>query len=184
MKLSILLLLPVASVAFAPVRVPGLRTLPSPSVVVNKNEIEDACDTITSTTEDVLEKADDVVLSRVMRVVDHAPILVTLKCLTDKAGIACSKWSINANPSAFAGLQTALPVPTWCFNVWALIAAAQVASVAKSALAENTNELSQNDITATAAANFAATRAIGSANAVLDTGLAAVVSGYALRKNV
>lgn len=179
MKLSLLFLLPVASLAFAPVRVPS--AVPMRSLVVTRNEVDDACEKITDKTEDVLDKADSMVLGRAMRFVDHAPILVTLKALAEKAG--SSKWGIDASASAFTGLSTALAVPTWCFNIWALVAVAQIASVAKSALAEDQNELSQKDISTTALSNFLAARTIGSSCALGDTALTAVVSGYALRKN-
>jgi hypothetical protein len=123
------------------------------------------------------------VLSRVMRVVDHAPSLFSLKCLADKAGMAVAKSGIVASPSSFTGLGTAIAVPTWCFNIWALVAVTQLASVAKSALAEGGNELTQKDITSTTIANVLASRAVGSANPLRDTALTAIVSGYALRKN-
>jgi hypothetical protein len=180
MKLSLLFLLPAASVAFAPARF-ATRTN---GVTVTRNELDDACEKVVSKTEEVVEKADSLVLSRVMRFVDHAPILLSLKCLTDKAGMACTKTgAITASPSSFTGLGTALAVPTWCFNIWALIAVTQLASVAKSALADGGNELTQKDITSTAIANVLASRAVGSANPLRDTALTAIVSGYALRKN-
>jgi len=183
MKLSILFLLPAASIAFAPARFPGHAVAPmrSPNLVF-RNELDDACETVVGTTEDLIGKADDLALSRVMRAVDHAPMIFTLRALCDKAGISAKMWSVSSNPSAFAGLTTALTVPTWCFHVWALIAVAQMASVTKSVLAADANELSQADITANSAANFMAARAIGSANPLQDTLLAALVSGYALRK--
>ena len=91
--------------------------------------------------------------------------------------------SCQKAPEAFGGLSTALSVPTWCFNVWALAAVAQLASVAKSALSSDRDELSQSDITAGAVSNWAAARMVGSANPLRDTIVAAVVSGYALRNN-
>lgn len=184
MKLSLIaLLLPAASLAFTPVSVPSPATRsPLFRPVPLNNEFDQACESITSTTEDYVGKADDLVLSRVMRLVDHAPMLYTLKALTDKAGISASLSGITSNPSAFGGLSTALAVPTWCFHVWTLIAICQVASVAKSVLASDSNELSQADITANTAANLAAARLIGSSNPLRDTILSAVVSGYALRQ--
>lgn len=177
MKFTLLCLLPLVT-AFAPVaRVNKL----SPTIL--QNELDDTCAQINEKTEEALDKADNLVLSRVKRFIDHAPMIVTLKALADKAGMAVSRSSINASPGSFTGLSTALPVPTWCFNVWAIIAIAQVASVAKSALASDSNELSQADITTSAMANFMATRAIASANPLRDTALTAIVSGYALRQN-
>jgi hypothetical protein len=181
MKLSLFFLLPIASVAFAPASRFATRTN---GITVTRNELDDACEKIVSKTEECIEKADNLVLSRVMRFVDHAPILLSLKCLADKAGMACAKSGvITTSPTSFTGLGTALAVPTWCFNIWAVIAVTQLASVAKSALAEGGNELSQKDITSTATANFLAVRAVGSANPLRDTALTAIVSGYALRKN-
>ena len=84
-------------------------------------------------------------------------------------------------PEAFTGLATALRVPTWCFNVWAVAAIAQLASVAKSALSSDRDELSQADITSSAVSNWAATRMVGSSNPLRDTVVAAIVSGYAMR---
>jgi hypothetical protein len=180
MKLSLFFLLPIASVAFTPASRFATRTN---GITVTRNELDDACEKVVSKTEEVIEKADNLVLSRVMRVVDHAPILFSLKCLADKAGMAVAKSGIVASPSSFTGLGTAIAVPTWCFNIWALVAVTQLASVAKSALAEGGNELTQKDITSTTIANVLASRAVGSANPLRDTALTAIVSGYALRKN-
>jgi hypothetical protein len=182
MKLSLLLLLPVASVAFAPVQLPSRVVPMRSSSLVTRNELDDACEKVTDTTEEYIGKADDLIVSRVMRVADHGPMIWTLKALADKAGMSATRVGICAAPATFTGLGTALAVPTWCFNVWALIAVAQVASVAKSALASDGNELSQADITAHSVANWVAARAIGSATPLRDTLLTAVVSGYALRK--
>ena len=177
MKFSVLFILPAMSLAFAPVRIHVV-----PSTIVRKNQVSEFCDNITGKTEDAIAKADDLVISRAMRLADHAPILVTLKALADKVG--SSRWGIDAAPSAFAGqIGTALTIPTAVFNVWALISICQLASVAKSALADGQNELSQVDITSTAIANVMATRAIGSSTPLLATGLTALVSGYALRRN-
>lgn len=149
-----------------------------------KNELDNAAEKIVSTTEEYVGKADEVVLNRVMRVVDHAPAFFTLKKLADAGGVTPGVgiivWPI-CNTEAFTGLSTALSVPTACFNVWGFIAAFQALSLAKSALASDSNELSQADITALAAANWVATRAIGSANPLRDTILTAIVSGYAVR---
>lgn len=151
------------------------------SGAITKNAVDDACDKVTDTVEDVMEKGDSIVLKRAMRFVDHAPMLYTLKKLAEKAGWAAEKWSVDAPASAFTGLDTAMAVPAWCFNIWTLIAVTQVASVVKSALAEDSNELSQRDISTSALATFMATRAIGSENLLLNTGLTALFSGYALR---
>jgi len=72
---------------------------------------------------------------------------------TDRLTLALSLLScqITSNPETFTGLATALSVPKFMFNVWAAICAFQALSIAKSALASDGNELSQADITATAA---------------------------------
>ncbi|KAL7490671.1 hypothetical protein ACHAWT_000222 [Skeletonema menzelii] len=191
MKLHLFLLLPIVT-AFAP-EASLVNTHRHPSVarggdVALKNELDTAAEKIISTTEEYVGKADDVVLNRVMRVVDHAPAFVTLKALADAGGMDVlgtfilwnpSTWKCNAD--AFAGLSTALSVPNAFYNIWGAICAFQALSLAKSALASDSNELSQADITATTAANWVATRAIGSANPLRDTILTAIVSGYAVR---
>lgn len=48
-----------------------------------------------------------------------------------------------------------------CYNIWAICAVLQLASVAKSVLADK-DELSQADITAMAASNFFVARMVGS----------------------
>lgn len=186
MKLASLLLLPAAAVAFAPVSPIVVSPTRASTVTLHDalDDVDDAVKKIEDTTEKYAGKADDLVLNRAMRFANHAPILVTLKALADKAGMSATlTGSVTANPGAFAGLSTALSVPTWCYNVWALAALSQLASVAKSALASDSDELSQADITATAVSNFAAVRMIGSANPLRDTIITALVSSYALRNN-
>lgn len=163
------------SMAFAPLHI---RALPK---TIAKNQVTSIVDTINTKAEDTIGKADDLLISRAMRFADHAPILFTLKALVDKAG--ASRWGIDVAPSAFSGVGTALSIPTSVFNIWALICVCQLASVAKSALADGGNELSQADITATAIANIMATTAIGSATPLRSTALTALMSGYALRRN-
>lgn len=175
MKFTALLLIPISASAFAPA---AKVAFPKTALF---NEVDDICETVTSKAEDVLQKTDEIALSRVMRVVDHAPLLFTLKTLADKAGMSISRSGITAATASFGGLSTALPVATWACNVYALAAIVQLASVAKSALADGGNELSQGAITAAAATNWAVARAIGSANPLLDTALVAVISGHSLR---
>ena len=191
MKLH-LFLLPIAAAAFAldASHVVSTHHRHHPNIarggdVALKNELDGAAEKIVYTTEEYVGKADDVVLNRVMRVVDHAPAFFTLKALADAGGVSTAFSGISlpiaCNAEAFTGLTTALSVPTAAFNVWGAICAFQALSLAKSALANDSNELSQADITATAAANWVATRAIGSANPLRDTILTALVSGYAVR---
>jgi hypothetical protein len=147
--------------------------------------IDDVGEKVIDTTEEYVKKADDVILGRLMRIMDHAPAFVTLKALADAGGISASLSSIVSHPETFqsAGLDMALDVPTMSFEIWTLICVFQVLSLAKSALASNGNELSQSDITALAMSNWVAARAIGSENPLLDTMIVALVSGYALRNN-
>lgn len=186
MKLHLLLLLPVATMAFAPDAARVTTSHPYTTVgrggeVALKNGLDDAAEKIVSTTEEYVGKADDIVLKRVMRVVDHTPAFVTLKALADAGGISASMSGIACNAGAFTGLNTALSVPTASFNVWAAVCAFQALSLAKSALASDGNELSQSDITAMTAANWVAARAVGSANPLRDTLLTALISGFAVR---
>ena len=93
MKLHLLLLLPVATMAFAPDAARVTTSHPYTTVgrggeVALKNGLDDAAEKIVSTTEEYVGKADDIVLKRVMRVVDHAPAFVTLKALADAGGIS------------------------------------------------------------------------------------------------
>lgn len=145
--------------------------------------IDDVGEKVMGTTEEYVKKADDVILGRVMRVMDHAPAFVTLKALADAGGISASLSSIVSHPETFTGLDMALDIPTMTFEIWTLICVFQALSLAKSALASNANELSQSDITALALSNVVAARAIGSTNPLRDTILVALVSGYALRNN-
>ncbi|KAL7533375.1 hypothetical protein ACHAXR_005188 [Thalassiosira sp. AJA248-18] len=180
MKLSLLFLLPLASIAFNPEASRVINQQRGGELTL-KSDLGDAAEKVVSTTEEYVGKADDLLLNRAMRVVDHAPAFFTLKALADAGGISASLSGITSNPGAFTGLGTALSVPTASFNVWTAICAFQTLSLAKSALATDGNELSQADITATAAANWVATRAIGSASPLRDTILTAIVSGYAVR---
>lgn len=157
------------------------RPLKHTSKLIQYNEIDNVCETLTDTADDALEQADKYVLNRAKRVLDHAPMLWTLQQLYKKAGMVVNSKTINANPSVFSNLPTALSVPTWCFGVWAVIMVSQVVSVVSSSLKSDNNDLSQADITATSMANFMAMQAIGSANPLRATALTALVSGYGVR---
>jgi len=145
MKLSLLAaLLPAASTAFAPEASLASIHRPRGGGFALRNEIDDAAEKIVSATEEYVRKADDLVVNRAMRVVDHAPAFFTLKALADAGGISASmKNGLASNPAAFEGLGTALTVPSVMFNVWAAVCVFQALSLAKSALASDGNELSQ-----------------------------------------
>ena len=66
-----------------------------------------------------------------------------------------------------------------CYNIWAICAVLQLASITKSVLADK-DELSQSDVTAMAASNFFVARMVGSGS-LQDTVLAALVTGYSVR---
>ena len=68
-------LLPVAAIIFA--RAPCFPTRTT-GITVTDNELHDMCKKVVSKTEEVMEEADNLVLSRVMRFVDHALVLLSL----------------------------------------------------------------------------------------------------------
>lgn len=153
-----------------------------------KNALDDTAESCVSTTEKYVGKADDLVLNRAMRVVDHAPAFVTLKALADAAGVdlgltpAAIMALVSGGANADCGLATALSIPAFMMSTVAkAYILFQALSLAKSALASDENELSQSDITAATATNFVAARAIGSANPLRDTIITALVSGFAIR---
>jgi len=184
MKLALFFAFPLSAMAFAPLNTP-IRTVPNfglSSLTAVKMDVEGIITQATDLTEEYSGKADNLVLNRAMRVFDHSPQLFTLKALMDKAGISVSTTGVASNPEVFGGLATALSVPTWCFNIWAVIAVTQITSIAKSVLSSDGNELSQGDITAASVANFAAVRAIGSTAPLRDNVILALVSAYNMRK--
>ena len=95
------------------------------------------------------------VLNRAMRIVDHAPAFFTLKALADAAGV-----ELGLSPAAITalltgtldvscGVTTAMAVPGFMYStVTKLYMLFAALSLAKSALASDSNELSQADITA------------------------------------
>lgn len=174
MKFSLcLLILPAMAAAFAPA-----PRLSHPSVQL-KSSIAEIPDEVISKTEELVGKADDVVLKRAMRFADHAPILITLRMLAEKAGDA-SKLGVNIHPAS--AVASPLAIPGWSGYVWSIIAICQLASVAKSTLADGGNDLSQQDITTLSVSNYAASQALGSANPLASTAALALVSGYAARE--
>jgi hypothetical protein len=144
------------------------------------DKLNETCTDISDKTEEYVEKADSLIIDRVVRVMNHAPVLVTLMALADKTGMSISPDGFSAAPEAFEGLTGDLEIPGWCYNVWAIAAFLQLGSVARSVLADS-DELSQNDITAAAVTNYAVARMIGSTNALLDTIIVALLAGHAMR---
>jgi len=176
MRVALLFLIPTLASCFAPTT----HFRPNPSTTCSTNAIDEASADVVSTSENVLKRVDDLFLRRVVRVLNHAPVLVTLKALGEAAG--SSRFGVDAAASAFKTASPALlTAPTWVNLIWPVICALQLASVAKSAQASDQDELSQGDITTMAASNFAATRAIQSATPLRWVAVTAVVSGYSAR---
>ena len=176
MKLSLLLVLPALASAFAP---SSILTRPSLRLA---NKVTEVTEKVVEKTEEVIGKADDIVLTRAMRFVDHAPILITLRMLARKAG--STRWGIDMRPAA--ALATPFAIPAWTGYIWSAVAACELASVAKSALADGGNELSQADISAMAISNAAVTAALvgipGCGSSFGTMALAAMVTSYSARR--
>lgn len=177
---STLVLLPALVKAFAPVPVHrgmGVRLLPPLT-----NKVTDVADDIVERSENALDKVDDIVINRAMRFVDHAPVLATLFYYGKQA--ASTKFGIDAAPDVFASAVATpalLAVPSWVYYVWPVISIIQLASVAKSALDDDGNELSQGDISALAVSNICAAKALTSSNPLIYLALTSIVSAAPLR---
>ena len=145
--------------------------------------VHDVADSVSQKIQSVLGKADDLVLSRAMRFVNHAPVIVTLATLMSKLG-ATAQWrfGLDIAPSMLKLQAPAAlgAVPTWVGYCLPIMVVSQCAAVARSALAADGDELSQADISALAVSNFAFTRAITDASPV-NWALAAVATGYYAR---
>jgi hypothetical protein len=182
MRVAAFFLLPVLAFSFAPQQ--SIRTVPTR---LTGNAVDDLCSDVVSKTEAVVEKADNLILKRAMRFVNHFPAFYTLKQFATAAG-SC-KLGADAAASTFSYSSPALlALPTWLNNIWRVACVFQIASLAKSALASDSDELSQGDISALAAANFAATKALSSgslqwlvATSVLSSYSARSGGGYELR---
>ena len=183
MKFSLLFfLLPTVTTAFAPSTTSSSMVLTHrpPSMRLAANKVTEVTEKVVEKTEEVIGKADDLVLSRAMRFVDHAPILITLRMLAKKAG--STRWGIDMRPAA--AIATPFAIPAWTGYIWSAVAACELASVAKSALADGGNELSQSDISALAISNAAVTAAlVGPRSSSFGTmALAAIVTSYSARR--
>ena len=180
MRIATFFLLVASATAFVPQR--SFRTVPT-QLTDSDDPVAELCDNVVSKTETVLGKIDDLVLNRAMRLVNHVPALFTLKQLGAAAG-GSVRFGIDSAASAFPAVAAPamLAVPTWTNNIWRIICAAQIASVAKSVLASDDDELSQNDISALAAANFAAREATTSGS-LGWMALTSIISGYSARNS-
>mmetsp|Transcript_19213 Transcript_19213/g.41543 ORF Transcript_19213/g.41543 Transcript_19213/m.41543 type:complete len:285 (-) Transcript_19213:1787-2641(-) len=145
--------------------------------------ISGACAEVSDRTEEVLERTDDLIVTRLMRFANHLAALFMLKTLLDKAGIILELGALEIKGSlagAFDGMPADLQIAAWCYNIWAVFAILQICSVARSILAD-ADELTQADITSVAVTNFFIARMIGSPTPLRDALLAAVVAGHAMR---
>lgn len=83
---------------------------------------------VTSKVESALGLADDLVLKRLMRFVNHAPVVVTLGNLLNQLGSA--KYGLDIAPSALSIASPAgLAVPQWIGYSLRVAAVAQMAAV-------------------------------------------------------
>lgn len=175
MRPSVLFLLPAVAFSFAP-----LQPVPFQSKTRLFNVVTEVASDITSKTETVIGKADNMILKRAMRIVNHLPAVVTLKCFAEAAG--SSKYGVDIAASTFSyASPDLLSVPTWLGNVWPVICVAQIASLAKSALASDSDEVDQGGISALAFANFGATKALTSATPLRWVLATSILSGYSAR---
>ncbi|KAG7337782.1 hypothetical protein IV203_017788 [Nitzschia inconspicua] len=181
----ILLCLPTYSAAFAPTQHASLSSplfRQQATLVSEPESLHNLSDNVSSKLESLMEKADDLLLKRAMRFVNHAPIIVTLGTLLKQ--LESTKFGLDIAPSALniaapAGLGS---IPTWIGYALPVVVVTQVAAVLRSSLAEDKDELSQEDISATAVSNFALARAL-QAPTTLNWAIAAVASGYYTRKH-
>ena len=185
MRFFVIALLPALAVAFAPVSrlqtYPTIFTSTSPRFMAN--EVEELANDVTSKAEDVLEKVDNNIVKRGIRLLNHVPIVFTLRELG--RAVSSTRFGIDAAPSAFAGAVSSpalLSLPNYVFYAWPLVAIAQLAEVSVSALAGDQSELSQTDITVLSVANLAAAQAIASARPLPWLAAAGILSAYPLRQ--
>lgn len=109
-------------------------------------------------------------------------MIVTLGTLLKQ--LESTRFGLDIAPSA---LKIAIPaglgaVPTWVGYALTVVVVTQVAAVLRSSLAEEKDELSQEDISASAVSNFALARAL-QAPTTLNWAVAAIASGYYTRKH-
>ena len=185
MRLYALALLPALTSAF--VAPSHHRVAPSHGIRVPTlymtNEVEDLAANITDKTEEVLEKIDTNIITRGIRLLNHVPIVFTLRHFGN--AVSSAKFGIDAAPTAFAGAVSnpaLLALPNYIYYAWPLIAICQLAEVSVSALAGDDPELSQSDITTLAVSNVCAAKALaGGTNALAWLAATGVLSARPLR---
>ena len=178
MRIALFLLLPTLAFSFVPQQQARI-----PSTILTEKNLKDYVDEVNDVVVDgyetVLETADSWVLKRVMSAVAHAPAILTLRHFATAAG--SSRFGIDAAASTFSYSTPALlALPTWTGNVWRVACVCQIAALAKSILKVDKDDLSQTDISALTATNFAAAKALtsGSLSWLIAT---SVLSSYSAR---
>jgi len=182
MRLFALLFLPTVS-AYVPYHGAATRsplfTRPTPALnaidIPEVDAINEITDDVSGKVQDAVGKIDDLVLKRIVRAVNHAPVLVTLSTLLSSLG--SSKFGVDIGPGALSFITPAgLSVPTWVGYTIPILVASQAAAVVRSALADS-DELSQGDISAMAVSNWAMTKALSSGS-MCSWVTAAIASNY------
>lgn len=191
MRIFALALIPALASAFAP---PSLHAAPrrlSSSLLRMVDDdmdftstVNDMANDIVDQAEQVLETVDNNIVDRGVRLLNHVPVLYTLREFG--RAVSSARFGIDAAPEVFAGTVTSpalLNLPSYALYVWPLIAISQLAEVAVSGLAGDESELSQTDITSLSVANVAAMKAITSARPLPWLAAAGVLSAIPLRKS-
>ena len=137
--------------------------------------VNDITGKVSGALETVLEKADDIVFSRVMRLVNHAPAIATLSTLLGAVG--STRFGTDIAPGALSFITPAgLAVPTWVGYSIPIVVLSQAVAVIRSTL-DDSNELSQGDVAAMAISNWGLTRALSNASP-MNWAIAAIASNY------
>lgn len=181
MRLATLFLLPILASGFVahPVVNSPRSTLTPLKTMAEAAPLTELGDELNNKISAVLKKADSLVLNRGMRLLNHASVIYTLKELTQKLG--SSRFGLDIAPSALSLFTPpGLAVPAWVGYILPVLVVSQVAAVAKSVLADNKDDLSQQEIAEMTASNFCLTRALMNSS-LTNWAIAAIVSGHAAR---
>jgi len=158
MRTFAFLVIPALAASFTPT--PQTSTFTRGGSISVQKYIDEYADTGTSKVEALCEKADDLVSRKALDTLNHVPLLYTLYGFGQAAG--SSQYGIDAAAAAFTNFPaTAFAIPAYVGNLFPFLAAIQLASVAKSALASS-NEIDQGSITASSVSYYAATKALTS----------------------
>jgi hypothetical protein len=186
-SVALLVSLTPSSGAFAPQTMIARRRGQPDTRIVRKvsaaevTALTDATNTVADKVDDVLQRTDELVLRRAMRVVNTVPALFTLSELAKAAG--STKLGLDLAPTVLSiAAPAGLELPVWIGYALPAIIISQVASLAKSALAENNDELSQSQISQLLVSNVCLARAVTNPNLV-NWAVVSIVAGYAARNN-